>query len=173
MKWFHRKTPYSLYVTAMTQSWILKWCFMLFLSDQTPTSTGWVISVKCLCCPSPADLQAVRVVSPGGVHGCYSLKCHYRSKKDWLACEEMEVLLLLSFRTCNINVASWVVSTVIYLERWFLIARAKVKTEEGQKGGWDAGKQFSSSSDMLCPVMCLCWLCFWILVVKMPNGQFT
>lgn len=165
----------SLFIICYCNDTVMDFEMMLyaFLSDQTPTSTGWVISVKCLCCPSPADLQAVRVVSPGGVHGCYSLKCHYRSKKDWLACEEMEVLLLFSFRPCNINVASWVVSTVIYLERWFLIARAKVKTEEGQKGGWDAGKQFSSSSDMLCPVMYLCWLCFWILVVKMPNGQFT
>lgn len=171
MKWFHRRDPYSLYVTHSAMD--LEWCFM-FLSDWTPALAGWVISVKCLSYLSLAH-QHTGVVGSGGysVHSCYSLRCQYRSEKDWLACEEMEIVFLFSFSTCNINAASLVVSTMIYLEqRWFWIAKAKEKTAERQTGGWDAGKQLDSSSDILCPVTCLCWLCSCILVLKMPDGQF-
>lgn len=85
MKWFNRKTPYSLYVTVMTHPTMhLETAFYASLSDETPTFAGLVIPVKCLCWPSSADQQPVRMVGSGGynVHGCYSAKCHYRAKID-------------------------------------------------------------------------------------------
>lgn len=151
-------------------SWMVLYVFVWLDS-----SFGWLSDFSEVSqLPVPAH-QHTGVVGSGGysVHSCYSLRCQYRSEKDWLACEEMEIVFLFSFSTCNINAASLVVSAMIYLEqRWFWIAKAKEKTAERQTGGWDAGKQLDSSSDILCPVTCLCWLCFCILVLKMPDGQF-